>query len=317
MAFPSIGVIFHPSFSPTLLVEYARKAETAGFDELWLWDDCFWAGALTSAAVALASTERLRVGIGILPVAVRHPLFVAMEITTLACLYPGRILPGFGHGVEAWMKQIGAAAKSTLTRLEEVVTVVRQLLEGEEVSFAGTEVRMERVQMQRAAPQVPPLLIGAMREKTIQLAGRVGDGVILAEMSSPAYVRHARGQMNATEKQTVVYVQARVSADGTTARQAIRPGLLDGLSWAEPQLRAAGLYEESRTLLTLGPTEAARSLPDEWLSMLTVSGTPEQASASVMALAEAGATSVVLQPQANHPECLDDYIRYLMPLLRA
>lgn len=317
MVFPSIGVIFHPSFSPSLLVEYARKAEAAGFDELWLWDDCFLPGALTSAAVALASTERLRVGIGILPVAVHNPLFVAMEITTLACLYPGRIIPGFGHGIDAWMKQIGASAKSTLTMLEEVVPVVRQLLSGEEVSFAGQDVRLDRVQMQRTPRQVPPLLVGAMRDKTLQLAGRVGDGVILTEMSSPAYVRHARAQMNAEDKQTVVYVQSRVSTDGTTARHAIRAGLLDGLGWAEPQLRAAGLYEESRALLALGPSEAARRLPDAWLSMLTVSGTPEQATASVMALMEAGATSVVLQPQANHPECLDDYIHYLMPLLKA
>ena len=63
----TFGVIFHPTFPPETLVDYARRAESAGFDELWLWDDCFLPGALTSAAIALSATQRLKVGIGLLP----------------------------------------------------------------------------------------------------------------------------------------------------------------------------------------------------------------------------------------------------------
>jgi 5,10-methylenetetrahydromethanopterin reductase len=118
MSKPAIGVIFHPQFPPESLVDYARRAESAGFDELWLWEDSFLAGALTSAALVLAGTERLKVGIGIMPATVRNPLFVAMEITTLARLFPGRFLPGFGHGSAGWMKQIGAVPKSTMKALE-------------------------------------------------------------------------------------------------------------------------------------------------------------------------------------------------------
>ena len=65
---PNIGVIFHPKFPPETLPDYSRRAEAAGFDELWLWDDCFLPGAFTSAAIALAATQRLKVGIGLLPV---------------------------------------------------------------------------------------------------------------------------------------------------------------------------------------------------------------------------------------------------------
>ncbi len=103
MPLPAIGVIFHPQFSPETLRDYARRAESAGFDELWLWDDCFLPGALTSAAIALSATQRLKVGIGILPATAYNPLFAAMEITTLARAFPERILPGFGHGVGPWM----------------------------------------------------------------------------------------------------------------------------------------------------------------------------------------------------------------------
>src|SRR5512136_493525 len=147
MTVPALGVIFHPKFPPETLADYARRAEAAGFDELWLWDDCFLPGAFTSAAMALAATQKLKVGIGLMPATAYNPLFAAMEITTLARAFPDRILPGFGHGVGPWMAQIGAAPKSSLRALAETVTAVRQLLGGQEVTTHGEQVGLDKVQM--------------------------------------------------------------------------------------------------------------------------------------------------------------------------
>ena len=59
MSKPSLEVIFHPKFPPETLSDYARRAESAGFDESWLWDDCFLPGVFTSAAIDKnATTER-------------------------------------------------------------------------------------------------------------------------------------------------------------------------------------------------------------------------------------------------------------------
>src|SRR5512137_585369 len=157
MPMPSLGVIFHPKFPPETLADYARRAESAGFNELWLWDDCFLPGAFTSAAIALAATHRLKVGIGLLPATAYNPLFAAMEITTLARAFPGRIMPGFGHGVGTWMTQIGAAPKSSLKALAETVAAVRRLLGGEMVTAHGEQVNLEQVQMQLTPAEVPPL----------------------------------------------------------------------------------------------------------------------------------------------------------------
>src|SRR5512139_568659 len=148
MSPPSLGIIFHPTFPPETLADYARKAEVAGFDELWLWDDCFLPGAFTSAAIALSATQRLKAGIGLLPVPAYNPLFAAMEITTLARAFPERILPGFGHGIGAWMAQIGAKPKSSLNAMDETVRAVRQLLRGETVTTRGEWVHLDQVQMQ-------------------------------------------------------------------------------------------------------------------------------------------------------------------------
>lgn len=321
---PSFGVIFHPTFPPETIADYARRAEAAGFDELWLWDDCFLPGALTLAALALAATTSLKVGIGLMPATVYNPLFVAMELTTLARTFPGRILPGFGHGVAAWMTQIGAAPTSSMKALEETVTAVRRLLGGEAVTVNGSEVHLDQVQMQTTPRSVPPLFVGAMREKSFKLAGRVGDGTILTGMSSPAYVRwaleHIRAGMTEggrTDHRVVVYVETKVGPDGAAARVAARRSLVEWWPWADIHVDALGIEDEVAALVAAhGQGGVAEHMPDAWLDAFAAAGTPEQVTAAVQRLVDAGADSIVLQPLKGDPACLDEYARDLMPSLK-
>jgi len=74
----SIGVVF-PAHAPAEdLPAFAARAETLGYDELWVIEDCFLSGGLTLATAALAATERIHVGVGLLPAAVRNAAIVAM-----------------------------------------------------------------------------------------------------------------------------------------------------------------------------------------------------------------------------------------------
>ena len=321
MSTPSLGVIFHPSFPPETLADYARRAEAAGFDELWLWDDCFLPGALTSAAIALAATQRLKVGIGLIPAPSIHPLFAAMEITTLARAFPDRILPGFGHGLATWMAQIGAAPRSSLTALGETVDAVRRLLSGQSVTVQGERVNLDRVQMHLTASSVPPLHVGAMREKSLRLAGRLGDGTILPAMSSPAYIRWAQGQIRAgmaeagrTQHRVVVYLNVKVSSDGALARAAARRALAEWLPWTDAQTDALGITADVAALAQAhGADGVAARMPDAWLDALAAAGTPDQVAEAIQRVIDTGADSVVLQPLNGDPACLEEYIRYLMP----
>jgi len=325
MSVPAIGVIFHPKFPPETLADYARQAESTGFDELWLWDDCFLPGAFTSAAIALSATQRLKVGIGLLPAPAYNPLFAAMEITTLARAFPGRILPGFGHGVGPWMAQIGAAPKSSLTALAETVIAVRQLLNGESVTTHGEQVHLTQVQMQLTPMEAPPLYVGAMRSRSLRLAGGVGDGTILTGMSSPAYIRWAQAHTRAgmaeagrSQHRLVVYLDVKVNRDGKAARAAVRRSLAARLPWADVQLDALGLAAEVAAFVQAqGRDGVAQHMPDEWVDAFSASGTPDQAADAILRLAAAGADSIVFQPLDGDPACLDEYSRDLMPRLRS
>ena len=157
----------------------------------------------------------------------------------------------------------------------------------------------------------------------MQLAGRTGDGTILTEMSSPAYVRWAREQINIgmgetgrKDNKVVVFTYAKVGTDSQQARQPIRKILGETLTWAKPHLTPLGIADEAAQLFnTYGAEKAAEHIPEAWLDELSASGTAEQAAATIKRLGEAGADSVILLPPKGDPACLGEYTNYLMPLL--
>ncbi|MFL6163908.1 MAG: LLM class flavin-dependent oxidoreductase [Jatrophihabitantaceae bacterium] len=175
----NLGVIFPPELAPEQLRPVALAAEESGLAELWLWEDCFAESGIATAAAVLAWTERLRVGIGLLPVPLRNVALTAMELATLARLFPGRLVPGVGHGVLDWMGQVGARVPSPMTLLGEYATALRELLHGQTVSTSGRYVTLDAVGLAWPPPAVPPVLVGAVGPRTLTLAGAVGDGVIL------------------------------------------------------------------------------------------------------------------------------------------
>ena len=320
----SFGLVFHPSFPIASLPDYARQAEAMGFDELWLWDDCFLPGAFSAAAIALSATRKIKVCIGLIPVPALNPLFMAMEITSLAGAFPGRVIAGFGHGVEPWMKQIGAAEHSSLGRLRETVTVVRDLLNGNEVNFDEEFVHMQNVQMQQLPAVVPPLYIGAMRERSLTLAGHLGDGTLFTSMSSPAYARwalqHIQAGMQSSDKtdhRVVGFVDVKINEDGILARNATRRSLAARLPWADVHIQYSGYAEEiQHALQNPGSVDLANTMPDEWLDSFAASGTPAQVRMLLPRWFEAGVNSIIVQPLWGDASCQNEYINYLPAILK-
>lgn len=192
-----IGVVFRPDFRPDTLREAALAAERAGVAELWLWEDCFLQGGIAAAAVALASSETLTVGLGVLPAPLRNVAATAMEIATLEAMFPGRILVGIGHGVQDWMRQVGAAVASPLTLMREYVTVLSDLLAGRSVTVDGRYVRLTDVRLDWPPQQRVPVLIGGTGPKTLALAGEIADGVILDAQYTVTTLRDALGHVTA------------------------------------------------------------------------------------------------------------------------
>ena len=301
----ALGFVVRPEHPPEELPALAARVEAAGFDELWLWEDCFFAGGIAATGAALAATERIVVGLGILPAPVRNPVFAAMEIAALARLHPGRVKAGIGHGVTAWMRQIGAKPESQLAMLEETLAAVRALLAGEEVHAEGRYVRLDGVQLDHPPAEAPPVYAGVRRARSLAVSGRAADGTILSEPSSPRYIGWAREQIAATwPHDLVVYAWCSMDADGGAARAALRPLLAQRFADGGPQVEQLGIPEDQR-----------ETVPDEWIDRAAVAGTPDECAAAIRRPHDAGAGTVVLVPPApgTDPETLAELNRGLSP----
>jgi len=265
-AVPRVGVIFRPQLPPDKLRGFVNAAEAAGLDDVWLWEDCFLEGGLTSAAAALAWTTSVRVGLGLMPVPFRNAALAAMEIATLARAFPGRFVPAAGHGVTRWMDQAGVLVESPMTLLREWVTATRGLLRGQTITANGVYVQLCGVALDWPPSAVPPVLVGARGPKTLALAGEIADGVVLDAGLSPEGVR------------------AAVTTAAVAASQQVVVNLPCG---AGPDARER-LEAELDPARGSGPARVAV-------------GSAGAVARSIRAFAAAGATTVVLQPGGDDP----------------
>ncbi len=187
-----LGVVALPGVPPEHLSALAAVAEEAELAELWLWEDCFYAGSVAAAATMLAATSRVRVGIGVQPVPLRAVPLAAMELAALDRIAPGRLLAGLGHGVQEWMGQVGVRVESPLALLREYTVALRSLLQGEEVTTRGRYVQLDRVRLEWPPALPMPLHIGTEGPRSLRLSGELADGTILPGGTTPERVRAVR-----------------------------------------------------------------------------------------------------------------------------
>jgi len=267
---PRLGFVFTPAMPPERLRPVARAVEEAGLDELWVWEDCFTESGIASAALALGATERITVGIGLMPVPLRNVALTAMELATLERAIPGRLIAGVGHGVQNWMGQIGARVESPVTLLREYSTALRRLLDGETVTVDGRYVRLERVALGWPPEGRLPLMIGGGGPVTLRLAAELGDGVLLANALTLDEVDAAAGIAGVG---TPLMANV-IAATGAEAADRVQADLLSWRADADPSARgyavvsgdAAAIAEQLSDLARRGVTnlaiEATRDEPD-------------------------------------------------------
>ncbi|WP_371669394.1 LLM class flavin-dependent oxidoreductase [Streptomyces sp. NBC_00289] len=271
-----LGAVFRPQLPPERLRDVVRVADESGLEELWLWEDCFREGGISTAAAALAWSERVRVGVGLLPVPLRNVAITAMEAAALHRMFPGRAVLGVGHGVQDWMGQVGARVESPLTLLREHLDALRALLRGERVTTDGRYVKLDDVALDWPPEGPVEVLAGATGPRSLRLSGEAADGTVLTASTSLDGLREARrlideGRAAAGRSgephQVVVYLLAATGPD------------------AAARLRAELVAEGDGAVPDLG-----------------VAGDAGAVAKAVQRLAEAGADTVILQPTGDEPD---------------
>jgi probable F420-dependent oxidoreductase len=171
-------------------VELSCLAEQLGYDDAWSSESSGPDGVSPLAAIAVRTT-RLRIGTAILPIAGRPPALAAMTAASLQELSNGRFVLGLGlstrHVVERWL---GQSRDRPLLRMREYLTVVRDLLDGQSVSFSGSTAAIEGFRLRTPPRPRVPVYVAALGPHACRLAGALADGVIFY-LKTPAGVKQA------------------------------------------------------------------------------------------------------------------------------
>jgi 5,10-methylenetetrahydromethanopterin reductase len=310
-------------------IGFARYAEERGFEAVWQADSRLVREAAVPMAAFAATTERIKVGSGVIDVWSRNPARLASVFSTLDDLAPGRVIAGLGAWWDPLAQKVGIDRARPLTVMREVVTVLRALLANETVTFHGAYVHLDGVELdyvyqERRAKEVP-ILIGATGLQMMELTGQIADGAVLNYLVSPDYNARAmealqkgldksgRRMADFDRPQLVV---CSVHEDRGTALDMARMMVTQYLGQQPHIMKASGvpqsLLDAVGEILTWPATHeqveaASKLVPDEIVQQLTASGTPAEARAQVQAYIDSGATCPILYPLGDVGAMIDAF----------
>ena len=179
----------------------AELAEDADLDGLGLGDHVsFFVGAgvdgLVGAASVLAVSERLSAVVGVYLLPLRHPVVVSRQLVDIGTLAPGRLVLGVGIGGEDphEFEICGVDPRTRGRRMDECLSIVRALQNGETVDFDGEFFRLQNAMLRPELAEPVPILVGGRSDAAIRRAGRYGDGWYGIWVSASRYA-HAIDEM--------------------------------------------------------------------------------------------------------------------------
>jgi 5,10-methylenetetrahydromethanopterin reductase len=308
-------------------MEIACYAEERGFSEIWQADTRLARDCVVMMSAFLATTRRLRLGSGVLPIWTRNPAVIAATWSTLWELGGrvdgrGRVMLGLGAWWEPIAGRVGVKRVKPLQAMREHIEALRQLFTMEEVTYHGEFVHLDQVRLDVAygdtSPRDIPLYIGATGDKMLELAGEVCDGVVLNYVVSVDYIRRAvtlveQGARKAGRTLADVdrpeLLVCCLSDDHPAAAMAEGKKLVAYYLATEPHImKASGVPEDLlaqvQSMLSWPATEAdyiraSRVIPDDVVRNLMAVGTTEECRAKVKDYVEAGVTCPILYPMMD------------------
>lgn len=309
-------------------IEYVQYAEEKGFDAVWQAESRLVRDAIVPMAAFAATTDRIKVGSGVINNWTRNPAVIAATFLTLDDLAPNRIMCGIGAWWDPLASKVGINREKPLTAMREVVTVVRQLLNRERVTFHGEFVHLDDVELDvvhgRKEPRNVPIYIGATGPQMLELTGEIADGVVLNYLVSPTYNEKAmerlksgldksgRSLQDFDRPQLVV---CSLDENRDKALNNARKLVTQYLGQQPHIMKASGvsqdLLDEIHEVLDWPATdeeieEAMHLVPDDVVQMITASGTPEECRAKVREYVETGCTCPILYPLGDDVKAMID-----------
>jgi 1,4-dihydroxy-2-naphthoate octaprenyltransferase len=291
-------------------IDYVLQAEHLGFESVWVHDSYFERDPITYLAGMAERTRRIRLGAGALNPYTRHPVVLAMTVSALDDLAPGRFALALGSGLPLRLAQMNIPFDDTVGRVSETIDMLRTLWAGERLVL---NPNVPPLQPMFPPPHRVPIYIAGYQGRFLDLCGEKADGYLARPMESiPAFslmrervLRGAREHGRAPDAiEFSGYVLALVA---DTRREALNrakrePFIIYMVSvLSNLSLQRAGFPAELRDEISAAwraedYTRAAGLIPDELIDAFLAAGTREEVAQKVLDYHEAGMDVPFIQP---------------------
>lgn len=317
-----LGIELPPNLTMAEKVDLAVWGEQQGFDDIWVVEISDPEPFVMLTAIA-AQTERVRLGTAIVPMGTRTVPLLASAAGSMSEISGGRFALGLGVSSKAILHGWhGIDPGRPLGRTRETVGLLRDVLAGGRSDVDGEYVRSKGFRLRRPPEEPPPIVLAAMNEKMLELAGEIADGVLLNFLSVDAVplaldaVRRGMERAGRTETpELAMMVPCTVTDRPDEARRLFADAVAFYLS-APPYQRALTWYgwgeevERAKAAWATGDIERVRSgVSDEFIDSLGAFGSAEHCHARLQEYWDAGIGTLSLSLAGEPFETLQHFAR--------
>ena len=323
---PKLSVRLSGAVDPRHCIEITKIAEANGYHSVWFAENAFGRGVLPAASACAAATQVIGIGIGVFNPYNRHPTLIAMEIGALDELSEGRARLGIGSGIAASTERMGLRADRPIAAVRDAITIVRAMLRGEEVDYAGRVFSARKVKLDYPARRPDmPVRMAARGEQALALCGKIADGLIISNMCPAEFTKAAmlavrdaarQARRRAMPTEVVQYIPCAVRLDRAEAYGLAKAAIGEMLSsfWSlgerVPAAKAALLRARALSQSDFAAAVArlragerpAEALDDRFVEAFAIAGTAEEALDQARRYRAAGASELVLTFAGRRPE---------------
>lgn len=275
--------------------EWFEEAAALGYTDLWSAEAGSHDG-LVPLALAAAWTPTLRLGTAILPVFTRGAATLAGAAASMCQAAPGRFALGIGSSSPTIVTNWNAVPfDRPFAHVRDTIRFLRAALAGEKITADYETFSVRGFRLDVPVPELPPILVGALRPGMLRLAGREGDGAI-TNWLSPADVPKVAAEVG-PDRELVARIMVLPTTDPEVLRAVGRrmvaayltvPAYAAFQEWLGRGDAIAAMNERWTAGDRAGALEA---IPDTLLDELIVHGTPDECRRRVEEYASAGITT--------------------------
>jgi probable F420-dependent oxidoreductase len=272
-----------------------------GYTDLWTAEGG-QTDAVAPLAAAAAWVPSARLGTGVVSSFTRGPAVLASTAATMAQLAPGRFTLGVGSSSDIIVnRQNGLAFDRPLARTRDVVRFLKLALAGKKISQRFDTFEIDGYRLSQPPDSPPKILVAALRERMLGLAGAEADGAML-NWVSPADARELASIVRRSnpEAEIVARVMVCVTEDREEVRRIVKPIAMAytsvGVYRAYHEWRGRGeALKESWSLVDSGDRRGAiEAIPDEVVDEMCVHGSADECRQRLLEYVDAGVSVPVL-----------------------